>query len=57
MGEMLTQLPYLIGKRAAEKAIDVTTGQTTAAVERTNLLVLTKAVLELNSEPLLKYVK
>jgi D-allose transport system substrate-binding protein len=57
MTASLTQLPYLIGKRAVEKAIDSVTGKTVEPTERAPVLVLTEEVLKANSDPLLKYVR
>ncbi len=53
----VAQLPYLIGKRSVELAIESMKGKDTGAREQTPLVVLTKTVLESNKDPLLKYVR
>ncbi len=57
MTASITQLPYLIGKRSVEMAIQSVHGQCVGKTERAPLLVLTKTVLAAGKEPLLKYVR
>lgn len=57
MTASITQLPYLIGKRAVEKAMEHSQGKGTTSFERAPLLILTKSVLTSHSEPLLQYVR
>ncbi len=57
MTASITQLPYLIGKRSVELAIDSVHGKCSGKTERAPLLVLTKSVLNSKKEPLLKYVR
>jgi D-allose transport system substrate-binding protein len=53
----VAQLPYLIGKRSVELAMDAMKGREPTQREQTPLLVLTKNVLESNKDPLLKNVR
>lgn len=53
----VAQLPYLIGKRAVEKAMAVRAGQQTEKHEITPTPVLTAAVLKDTSNPVLQYVR
>jgi D-allose transport system substrate-binding protein len=57
MTATVAQLPYLIGKRAIEKAIASTHAQTTEAVEVTPTPVLDRSLLKANNDPLLQYVR
>jgi D-allose transport system substrate-binding protein len=57
MTASVAQLPYLIGKRSVELAKESVHGQCSGKTEKTPLLTLTKNVLELASDPLLKYVR
>jgi D-allose transport system substrate-binding protein len=57
MTASITQLPYWIGKRAVEKAIDSVSGKPVKQTERAPLVVLTKKVLDANQDPLLQYVR
>ncbi len=57
MTASITQLPYLIGKRSVEKAVATVQGKPGERTERAPLLILTKEVLEANTDPLLKYVR
>ncbi len=53
----VAQLPYLVGKEAVEKAKAVLAGQKVDEFTYVPTLVLTKAVLDANKDPLLQYVK
>jgi D-allose transport system substrate-binding protein len=57
MTASVAQLPYLIGKRSVELAKESVRGQCAGRTEKTPLLILTKAVLQSNADPLLKYVR
>lgn len=57
MTASITQLPYLIGKRSAEMAVQSVHGQCHEKTERAPLLVLTKKLLQSQQEPLLKYLR
>jgi D-allose transport system substrate-binding protein len=57
MTASVAQLPYLIGKRSVELAIDSVHGKCDQKTEKTPLMVLTKTVLESSADPLLKYVR
>ena len=57
MTASITQLPYLIGQHAVEKAVAAVQGKAGEKTERAPLLVLTKEVLEANKDPLLQYVR
>jgi D-allose transport system substrate-binding protein len=53
----VAQLPYLMGMRSVELAIDAVTNHTTGKSEITATPVLTKDLLEANKDPVLKYVR
>jgi ABC-type sugar transport system substrate-binding protein len=53
----VAQLPYLVGKQAVETAKKALAGEKVEAFTFVPTLVLTKAVLETKSEPMLQYVK
>jgi ABC-type sugar transport system substrate-binding protein len=53
----VAQLPYLVGKESVETAKKVLAGEKVAEFTYVPTLVLTKAVLEAKTEPLLQYVK
>lgn len=53
----VAQLPYLVGKEAVENAKKVLAGEKVPEYIYVPTLVLTKAVLEAGTEPMLKYVK
>lgn len=57
MDATVAQLPYLMGKRAVELAIDAAEGKVTNADETLPTPVLTLDVLRLNEDPNLKYVR
>jgi ABC-type sugar transport system substrate-binding protein len=57
MTASITQLPYFIGKRAAELAVDAVHGERIARSEAAPLLILTKDVLASGKDPLLQYVR
>lgn len=57
MTASITQLPYLIGKRSVELAAKAVNGNASSTTERARMLILTKAVLESKSDPLLQYVR
>jgi len=57
MTASITQLPYLIGKRSVELCRESVHGKCLEKTERAPLLVLTKAVLEANKDPMLKYLR
>ncbi|MDR3423478.1 MAG: substrate-binding domain-containing protein [Alphaproteobacteria bacterium] len=53
----VAQLPYLIGKRAVELGVEVVKNGKTGIVEVTATPVLTKAMIEANTDPVLHYVR
>jgi ABC-type sugar transport system substrate-binding protein len=53
----VAQLPYLVGKEAVETAKKVLAGEKVDEFTYVPTLVLTKAVLEAKTEPMLRYVK
>ncbi len=53
----VAQLPYLVGKQAVEKGLDLLDGKEVPKWIPVPTLVLTKKVLEEGTDPLLKYVK
>ncbi len=53
----VAQLPYLVGKQAVEVVGDVLAGKAVEQFIAVPTLVLTKAVLDEGTEPLLQYVK
>ncbi len=53
----VAQLPYLMGKRSVELAIDASTSHKTGQSETTATPVLTKELLQSNSDPVLQYVR
>lgn len=57
MTASLTQLPYLIGKRAVEMAFETEKGTLKNKAEYAQMIILTKDVLTENKEPLLEYVR
>lgn len=57
MTATVAQLPYLIGKRAVEKSVDIVAGRKTEQVEITLTPVLDKKTLEDNSADFMKYVR
>lgn len=57
MTASITQLPYLIGKRSVQLAVESVKGGKSGRTERAPLLVLTKSVLEAKKDPLLKNVR
>ncbi len=57
MTASITQLPYLIGKRSVQLAVESAKGGKTGRTERAPLLILTKDVLEAKKDPLLKNVR
>ena len=58
MAGSVAQLPYLMGKRALDLAIDaVAGGGRTGVTEATPIPLLTKPVLDRNTDPNLKYVR
>ena len=57
MTASITQLPYFIGKRAVELAMDAAHGAPPGRKEVAPLLILTKDVLAANKDPLLQYVR
>lgn len=57
MTASVAQFPYLIGKNSVQLAKDSVHGQCSGKTEKTPLLVMTKSVLESNTDPLLKYVR
>jgi ABC-type sugar transport system substrate-binding protein len=57
MTASITQLPYFIGMRTAELAVNAVQGKQIGRMEVAPLLVLTKDVLSSNKDPLLQYVR
>ncbi len=57
MTASITQLPYFIGKRTAELALDAAQGKKFERTERAPLLILTEDVLADGEDPLLQYVR
>jgi ABC-type sugar transport system substrate-binding protein len=58
MTASLTQLPYWIGKRSVELAVQSVRGAgSSGQTERAPILVMTKSVLELKTDPLMQYVR
>jgi ABC-type sugar transport system substrate-binding protein len=57
MTASITQLPYFIGKRTVELAVEAAQGKSFERTEFAPLLILTKEVLEANKDPLLQYVR
>ena len=57
MTASITQLPYFIGKRTAELAVDAVQGKQFDRTEVAPLLMLTRDVLTENKDPLLQYVR
>ena len=53
----VAQLPYLVGKQAVENVKKALAGESVPADVAVPTLVLTKEVLEANTEPMLEYVK
>jgi D-allose transport system substrate-binding protein len=53
----VAQLPYLVGKQAVESVKLVTEGKEVPAVVHVPTMVLTKAVLDAGTEPMLEFVK
>jgi len=53
----VAQLPYLVGKQAVVDVAEAIRGEAVAPVIHVPTLVLTKAVLDAGTEPLLAYVK
>jgi len=53
----VAQLPYLMGKRAVEMAVDAANGGKTGLTEITPVPVLDAAMLKAGTDPLLKYVR
>ena len=53
----VAQLPYLVGKQAVEKARDVLAGKAVDEYTYVQTLVLTKEVIDANTDPALQYVK
>jgi D-allose transport system substrate-binding protein len=53
----VAQLPYLVGKQALENVKKVVDGGTVEGVIYVPTMVLTKAVIEANTDPMLQYVK
>lgn len=53
----IAQLPYLIGKRAAELSKESVDGKRSSYKESTPLLVITKTALQTKGDPLFKYVR
>jgi D-allose transport system substrate-binding protein len=53
----VAQLPYLVGKNAVEMVGEVIAGKSVEKLVFVPTLVLTKAVLEAGTEPMLEYVK
>ncbi len=53
----VAQLPYLMGKRSVDLAIDAVTNHKTGQSETTATPVLDKALLIANTDPLLRYVR
>lgn len=53
----VAQLPYLMGKRSVELAIESAQGKAPHKMEVTASPVLTKDMLDANQDPLLKYVR
>ena len=53
----VAQLPYLVGKQAVEKAQEVLAGKTVDEFTYVQTLVLTKEVMDANTDPALQYVK
>jgi ABC-type sugar transport system substrate-binding protein len=57
MAATITQLPYWVGRRAVEKAIEVEQTGSTEQTEYGPVLMLTKDVLLARKDPLLKYIR
>lgn len=57
MTATVAQLPYYIGMRAVQKAMEVTTGRQTERVESTPTPVFDQVMLKAQKDPLLKYVR
>ncbi len=57
MTASITQLPYLIGKRSVDLAIQSVHGKCNGKTEKAPVLILTKNVLESKKDPLLQYVR
>lgn len=57
MTASITQLPYLIGRRSVELAVESVQRKCTGKTERASLLILTADVLNAKKEPQLKYVR
>jgi D-allose transport system substrate-binding protein len=53
----IAQLPYLVGKRAVDLAVEVRQGKPVTQKEITETPVLTKAILSQKDSPALKYVR
>ena len=53
----VAQLPYLVGRRAVELAMDVGSGKAIAQREITDTPILTKAILSQKDSEVLKYVR
>jgi ABC-type sugar transport system substrate-binding protein len=53
----VAQLPYLVGKQAVESVKLVAEGKEVPAVVHVPTMVLTKAVLDAGTEPMLEFVK
>jgi D-allose transport system substrate-binding protein len=53
----VAQLPYLVGKQAVESIKLVTEGKEVPTVVHVPTMVLTKAVLDAGTEPMLEFVK
>ena len=53
----VAQLPYLMGLRSVDLAIEATAAHTTGRTETTATPVLTKELIEANKDPILRYVR
>jgi D-allose transport system substrate-binding protein len=57
MAATVAQLPYFIGKRAVEMAVQSASGHAPHSDEITPTPVLTTDMLKANTDPVLKYVR
>jgi hypothetical protein len=57
MTASVAQLPYLMGMRSVELAMDAAANHTTGHSETTATPVLTKDMLDANTDPMLRYVR
>ena len=53
----VSQLPYLIGKRTVEVGVQVVSGKEVVQREVTDTPILTKAILDAENSPELRYIR